>query len=144
MDSLPLSSPVHGSSEAASDASEASAWLYLPASCSPAQSPPVHFPAGVVSGPALDPQVNGGCYHFSSNGRDSFNWMYLWDYMGIMWLLLYGRLTCLLCIVPNFSSFDLITLISCNLHFPCLWLSKMDLRIRLTWVHILALVHAHQ
>lgn len=68
---LPPSSPVHGPSQAASDAPEASAWLHLPAPRPPAPSPSLHLPAGVVPGSALDPQVNSGCYYFSSHGRFS-------------------------------------------------------------------------
>lgn len=132
--SPPFCPPVHGSPEAAPDASEASAWLYLPAPRPAAQSPPVHLPAGAVPRPALDPQVNRGCYHFPSHGRDFLHWTSPWGHTNVMWYLL--------CVVPVFFQLWLTHLdwLSCNLRFLWLWLST--LRVRLRWVQILALVRA--
>lgn len=64
-----FSFPVHGSSEAALDASKTPAWLYLPAPRPAAQGPPLHLPAGGMPGPPLDPQVHCGCYHIPCHGR---------------------------------------------------------------------------
>lgn len=61
--------PVHGSSEAALDASKAPAWFYLSASRPAAQSPSVHVSAGGLLSPTLDSQVNCGCYHIPCHGR---------------------------------------------------------------------------
>lgn len=140
-----LFSSVHGSSEAAADAPETPARLYLPAPCPPAQGAPVHVPTGAVSSPALDPQVNRGCYHFSSHGRDSFHWTSPWSHSSVICYCHIGD-TCVFSLWFSFfqlwpNNFDLI---SCNLRFLCLWSSTLDFSGKLSRVQIPTLVSAGQ
>lgn len=65
-------STVYGSSQAASDASEASAGPGLPATRSPQEGPPLHLHPDPLLGSALDPQVHCGRHCFPCHGKILF------------------------------------------------------------------------
>lgn len=62
-------SAVHGSSQAASDASETSAGPDLPAPRSSQEGPPLHLHPDPLLGSTMDPQVHRGCHHISCHGK---------------------------------------------------------------------------
>lgn len=62
-------SAVYGPSQAAPDASEASARPGLPASCSPQEGSSLHLHPDPLLGSAVDPQVHCGCYCIPRHGK---------------------------------------------------------------------------
>lgn len=62
-------SAVHGSPQAAPDASEAPAGPGVPAPRPPQEGSPLHLHPGALPGAALDPQVHGGRHRVPRHGE---------------------------------------------------------------------------